>query len=142
MHEHEALEHLSKEITTHTQQLMTFRTRVTYTIWVGPFILLGSYLIATKDKKVSMHWDCWGILLLFAATVLFCGLSYLLARIEEHTWDQCNKWRSSIVRICSGTGGPLKIDELSFDHELKTNYFWACLTLLGIFLAVLVAVFR
>lgn len=139
--ESEVVNHLSKEITTHIEQMMNFRTRVAYTLWIGPFVLLGGYLFAIKDIKAP-RWDRWEVILIIAASLAFVGMSYVLAGVEAHTWDQCNRWRDLIVRIQAGLKEPLKSEDLHFKHNLFLSYGGCCILLLLIFLAVLLAVFR
>lgn len=140
--EQEILDHLSKEIITNTEQLMTFRTRVAFTPWIGPFVVVGAYLVATKETPISPHWDALGGGLLAIAAFLFVGLGWVLAEVERHTWDQCNKWRNLIARLHAGLEKPLQPEDLRFEHSVRLGYCLAALLILMIFFTVIWAAAR
>jgi len=140
--EQEILEHLSKEIITNTEQVMTFRSRVAFTPWIGPFVVVGAYLVATKDAPRSPHWDAFGSVLLAIAAFLFVGLGWVLAEVERHTWDQCNKWRVLIARLHAGIETPLQPEDLRFEHYVRLGYSLAALLILAIFFLVIWAAAR
>lgn len=62
------IEYLSKEIETLTTNIMLFRSRIAFSIWVGPYVLLGSIIeipLKTGDearflvigKIAEKHWS-------------------------------------------------------------------------------------
>jgi hypothetical protein len=72
--EDKLIEHLSKEIETQTDNLMTFRTRVSFAALIGPFFLLGSLLVAAKRiPKARNGWPIAGGLLLMILSYLTLG---------------------------------------------------------------------
>lgn len=97
------IEHLSSEITTHTNYILTFRSRVTFTILVGPFILLGSFLIATKGSVASITFsDKWSILGIILGFLIYLGLGAYGYLLDRNVTEQCDKWRCEIARLSEG----------------------------------------
>lgn len=43
----EIVKHLSCEITKHSEYLATLRSRVFFSVLVGPFVVFGTFLLAT-----------------------------------------------------------------------------------------------
>ncbi len=140
--EKEVLEHLSKEIVTNTKQMMTFRSRIAFTPWIGPLVIIGAYLVGTKERPATPHWDKTGIILLAVGTFLFIGMGWVLAEVERHTWDQCNKWRELIARIHAGLQEPLRPEELRFEHYIRLGYFLAAVLVVAVFFLVIIAAVR
>ena len=46
-YEDKLIDHLSREIETHTKNMMTFRARINFAVF-GPFVLLGSIMVSAK----------------------------------------------------------------------------------------------
>jgi hypothetical protein len=118
----ELLEHLSKEIQSQSEQMMTFRTRVTFLVWVGPFIIAGSYLLAVKAVPQSFSPDKIGVACLVVAAILYIVLAEVFARLEAHVWDQCNVWRSSIRELAANPSFIPPEDHVVFTHGLREGY--------------------
>jgi len=120
-HEHKLIEHLSKEIETHTNNLMTFRARVSFAALVGPFVLLGSLLFAAKRiPSASNGRIIIGGLIVMALCYLTMGWS--AASIERHTWRQCNVWRRLIAKMTSNNTEGVSPEELEFNEKLRLGY--------------------
>jgi hypothetical protein len=52
-HEDALIDHLSREIETHTKNMMTFRARINFAVFVGPFVLLGSIMVSAKVSRAA-----------------------------------------------------------------------------------------
>lgn len=134
-HRKELIEHLSCEITTHATNSMTFRSRLAFTVLIGPFVVMGSFLVAT-DGRVNSDAieaiDARAVLAALGACVTYFGLGYYGARIDIHIMDQCNKWRRSLVDLANGA--PITEVKIEFPHRGVRGY-------LLVFLLVLVAFF-
>lgn len=133
-YEKELIDHLSKEIVCQSELMMTFRTRVSFVIWLGPFIVVGALLVATKEVPSTFDPGALGWACLGGAAALYFALGVVLQRIETHTWDQCNVWRQAIVGINAGLSAPLSEDRLVFRHNLKQGYWYVALVILMIFI--------
>lgn len=125
-YEKELIEYLSKEIETHTNSLMTFRSRISFAGLFGPFLLLGSLLIATKHVPGTTV-PATGYKWLVAGGGLF--LSYLAlawsgATVEKHVWRQCNVWRGLIAEIAQGEPVRLTAKHLKFEEHLRLGYLF------------------
>lgn len=97
------IDHLTKEIEVLTTNIMTFRIRAAFTVWVGPFFLLGSLIIAT-DGSFQLNTNNMNFIYLVAilACLIFVALGIVAGGIEQQVWSQCDKWRRAISRIATG----------------------------------------
>jgi hypothetical protein len=133
--EDKMIEYLSKEIETQTNSLMAFRERINFAVFIGPFALLGAMLYLKGFPHIS-----WGGITLkawvgMAVSLVAVILSYLTMgivcyRIEAHIWDQCNIWRERIADISRGDEHGFKLDQLKFEHHLKTGYLLVYLVMI------------
>jgi len=114
-HEDKIIEHLSREIATHAGYLMTFRARVAFTILIGPFVLLGSFLIATDGKIPANRLGSDSIVAIVVACACYLALGVYGAMLDKHVTSQCNTWRQQINSIRMGSEDAL--DTLPFDHN-------------------------
>lgn len=105
--------HLSSEVATYSTSALTFRTRSAFTIWIGPYLLLGSILIAT-EAPVSFECTAWVI----AALLVYVALGVVSGWIERHYWRKCNDARELIVELTTEKGGERdRVLELMIDHQ-------------------------
>lgn len=128
-HEEKVIEYLTREIETQTANLMTFRQRINFAVFIGPFVLLGATLYGKGIPRV--HLGAMNRLALALLVISFVGiiLSYLTmgiacAYIERHMWNQCNKWRDRIAQISRGHNTGFTLKELNFHEYLKYGYLW------------------
>ncbi len=132
--EDKLIDYLSKEIETQTNNLMAFRERINFAVFLGPFVLLGATLYGRGFPTV--HWSqvtvkAWfGIALSFLGVILsYLTMGIVCSLIEVHIWDQCNKWRERIAEISSGHNTGFTPKQLNFDHDLKRGYRWVYLAM-------------
>jgi len=114
---------LGKEIETVMNNLMTFRTRIGFTAMTGPFIIVGSVLIATGGK-IQMP-DLKEPELWIAAAL--CLITYVIlgeygGTLDAQMTEKCDEWREAIVEISQGREPPAKL--LMFHHRNKPAYRW------------------
>ena len=135
--EDKLIEYLSKEIETQTNNLMTFRERINFAVFIGPFVLLGATLYGKGLPNV--HWGevtskGWvGITLSFVGLILsYLTMGIACSLIEVHIWKQCNKWRERIAEISSGHNTGFTLEQLKFEHRIKRGY-------LVVYLAMIIA---
>lgn len=95
------VEHLSAEIVSLTGFQTSHRTRMGFTVLIGPFIVLGSFLIATDGSIPSRDIDVWDWLAGILAALAYVGFAFHGAAIDQRTLDQCNEWRRDIAGIWS-----------------------------------------
>ena len=112
LHEDKIIEHLSSEITTQGANVMMFRARLSFTILIGPFVLLGSFLVATTEPLPNTGLSLLGIIAAIIAALSYIGLGCLGAVLDHHITRQCNDWRRQIDTI--SRGGSLDLDEFQF----------------------------
>lgn len=131
------IEQLSKEIQAAADSVMSLRTRTAFTIWIGPYVVLGSIVVATKGGfTLDVH--SWPFPLgLVIAVLFYLVLGYLAGRIEKFSLYRSNQWRKCIIEVAT-TG---KIDPTLFlDEELPSrivsSYMLVFVVLLACFFGV------
>jgi len=128
-YEDKLIDYLSKEIETQTNSLMTFRERINFAVFIGPFVLLGATLYGkgiprihldalTQNAKIGLALSFTGVVLSYLTMGIACSL------IEVHIWKQCNKWRERIAEISAGDNKGFTLDQLEFKPRIKRGYAW------------------
>jgi len=116
---------------------MTFRSKISFTVLVGPFILLGAIVATNKNLAISSA-PTWLLYLVIALdSVCYLALATLCASIETQGWEQCNKRRRAIAKIYNDPSASLDVDEELLDktqdgYKMYTAYL---LSYILIFLA-------
>lgn len=95
----DVIQHLSKEIETTNNNMMAFRTRIGFGMFVGPFVLLGSFIVAAKGQPVSFTLTSRGKVALVVDVVCFLGIAYIASQIEAQSLKQCDRWRTLIADL-------------------------------------------
>lgn len=137
------IDYLSKEIEVQNKNMMTFRTRANLPVFLGPFVLLGSVVIAEKRVPHSLHLDALSITAIvgLAASYLLMGLA--AARIELSMSRQCNRWRNLIVAIVSGTPDKKDIERgLEFNPTGYLGYAAVYSAMFAAFICALLIILR
>ena len=139
-HAPKLIDHLSKEIIAQTNNLMTFRARINFAVFIGPFVLLGSLLYSSKFLQGIRNWWVFSIALLFLI-LSYLTMGWACASIEIHVWRQCNKWRALIAQISSGTTS-VTPEQLEFKHKLRLGYWVVYGAMTLAFICVLILIFQ
>ncbi len=92
------LEHLSNEIQKLMENTMTFRTRVAFIGWIGPFLLLSSVVVSTKGIFTVPCKDKWFWFALAGSAGCYLALGYIGGLIEKQAWVRCDALRQRILR--------------------------------------------
>jgi hypothetical protein len=134
-HEDKLIDYLSKEIETQSNNLMAFRERINFAVFIGPFVLLGATLYGKGLPHVNwggVTRKAWiGLVLSSLGVILsYLTLGSVCCLIEIHIWRQCNKWRERIAEISSGLIRGFTPKELEFKEKLKMAYVWVYLAML------------
>lgn len=93
--------HLSKEITTYSSYLMTFRARMAFTVLIGPFVIFGSVFIALDGHMPER--DNLGTMFAvgaWLAVAAYIGLAVYGAQLDKSVMLKCDQWRKTIAQIC------------------------------------------
>jgi hypothetical protein len=127
--EDKLIDYLSKEIETQTKNLMSFRERINFAIFIGPFVLLGATLYGKGLPHVKwseMGSGAWsGLAVSFLGVILsYLTMGIACSLIEVHIWGQCNRWRERISEISRGHIDGFEPKELWFDERLRRGYLW------------------
>ena len=95
------IEHFSREIKTVTSNNMTFRIRIVFTVYIGPYLLFGAIIVGTKGN-FTLNTDSWWVwLAIVVASAIFLSLGFAAGRVEKQAWRQCEKWRKIIIKLAN-----------------------------------------
>lgn len=141
-HEEQLIQHLSKEIETLTNNMMAFRTRIVLTVFLGPFGLLGYVITAMKGSSISLKMDFVTSIALIQTIWSLMSIVLILSYIEEHVWDQCNKWRRIIAELQNEPSPPIDINDFIFRHKLRLAYITTYTFITVLFFSILLLIVR
>ena len=133
----ELMASLSREIETTMNGITEFRTKIAFGMFAGPFILLGSQIVAAKGQPFSLSLTQTGWLTLLVAGICFLGVGYMAARVEAQAFDQCYKWRVLIEELRHNPTPPIEPERLKVEQKAYAAYL---LTFLIALVFVVVAV--
>lgn len=100
--------------------MMAFRTRCNFAIFVGPLVLLSSILIATHGIPRGLNVNRWTVLTGIGLVLSYLTMGIACARMEKHSWDQCNKWRETIVLLSNDVA--ITKEHLVCKYEIGLGY--------------------
>jgi hypothetical protein len=95
------ISYLSGEIETLTATTMDFRSKIAFTFWIGPFVVLSSIILSadkageTLDLTLSRS-QLWAIAIAVSAYLV---LGFFGGAIERQAWEKCNEWREAILLV-------------------------------------------
>ena len=121
------IEHLTKEIEAQTTAMVTWRSRVNFTAYFGPWIVVGAYL---SFSNTTIRWPAessMAVLAILAAAAfvaVYGMIGYFAGLVEEHVWEQCDRWREVIARLQDPDATPATAKELQFPHSVTRVYLW------------------
>ncbi len=99
----DVVNYLSNEITSASTSIMQFRNRISFSLFVGPFLLLGSIIIAAKDRQLDLRLHSRDELLAAVGAIIgFLTLGWMAGSIERQTWRNVDRWRILIADIQGG----------------------------------------
>lgn len=111
----ELIQHLSKEIEAHTTYLTTFRSRIAFSVLVGPFVVMGAVIVGAKGTIAAIHFDWWVAIGTAVAVLSYILLGFFGSQLDQHVTEQCNVWRRSILRVHRGES--IQDSDLVFVHR-------------------------
>jgi hypothetical protein len=133
----EVVQYLSKEIETTSNNAMVFRSRIAFAVFFGPFLILGSFVVAAKGLPISFNLDLWAGLVLVIDCVCFVTLAFICARIEQEAWNQCNNWRKLIAGLHDNPSLKINGGNIWEENKLQVIYIAAYCLLLATFLSAI-----
>jgi len=95
------IEYLSKEIETMSNNTMQSRSKISFSLWAGPFFLLGTLIVGSEKGGFGLQdpgTTAW-IVIGLASLLFFGGIAFIVGHIEHGAWDKCNQWRHCIVDL-------------------------------------------
>ncbi|HKB64672.1 MAG TPA: hypothetical protein VKC61_02375 [Pyrinomonadaceae bacterium] len=141
------IEYLSNEIQTTTTNMMVYRSKIAFAVFLGPFLLLVAVVANAQNLKVSFDPNRTAVIGLgLGWCACFLILAYMNARIEQQAWRQCNKWRETISQIHNSPGAAISVEAFSDDlyedqGRTRINYVIAYLVLLISFILSILILF-
>jgi hypothetical protein len=145
----EIIEYLSKEIETVTNGMMVFRSRISFAVLVGPFLILGTLVYAAKGLRISTDFSVSAWTAIVVVLLSYLALAFLSGLIEEDGWRQCNKWRKLISDLQKDP--TIEINERNVrtdEHDIdpgpwmKWSYLIACALMLLAFSSLVFFLFQ
>lgn len=115
--EEQFIQHLSKEIETHTNAMMTYRTRIAFIVFVGPFVLLSSVLVVAKRMPNIAKLTHWTFIAGGILCAVYIVLGLVSAMIEGAIWSQCNRWRAQIAGLVAREDVDATGENVQFGHR-------------------------
>jgi hypothetical protein len=98
----EMIEYLSKEIETLSTNTMNMRNRISFSLWIGPFLVLGSIVVVSQRNGFSLSMRTPGAWVAAVSAALgFWALGYMTGEVEAGAWKKCNEWRRCIIKLQS-----------------------------------------
>jgi hypothetical protein len=145
----EIIEYLSKEIETVTNGMMVFRSKISFAVLVGPFLILGTLVYAAKGLRIATEFGTAGWIAIGIVFFCYLALAFLSGRIEEDGWRQCNEWRKLISALQKNPAVELDEKNVRKDKSgvdpvkwMKWSYLAACALMLLAFLSLLFVLSR
>ncbi|SRR6266481_7402934 len=80
----ELINHLSKEIEVLSTNMITTRLKAAFTIWIGPYILLGALVIRHQQTAAIVHIDRSVMWWLAVVSVLYLSVAYIGGQMEHY----------------------------------------------------------
>lgn len=121
--EDKLIDYLSKEIETHTNNLMTFRARINLAVFVGPFFLVAALLFRNDIPRGINLWSAKTLIAGILLGLIYLTLGWVCCSIEAQIWRKCNKWRQLIAEITSGSITTVQPSALEIkDNKLRRAY--------------------
>jgi hypothetical protein len=136
------IEQLSKEIQSSADSVTSLRTRYGFTVWGGPYIVLGAIIVATKGMfTVDVHSFHFRVGLVVSISC-YLALGYVAGRIEKFAHERANQWRRCIVEVATvGKINPtLYLDEKILPPRVVPCYVMLFAVLLLCFFGVAILV--
>ena len=135
----EIIRHLSSEISTQSEYLTTLRSRVAFTILIGPFVVFGSFLLATKGAQAPSQ--LWKLQLAAAvvASTAYLAMGWYGSRLDRHVTEQCDRWRRAILKVSNNER--LGEDDLLFQHRNFIAYMTGIVLMLIAFASIALILF-
>ena len=121
----ELIKHLSSEIESCTTFQHTLRSRMAFSVLVGPFLVLGSFIVAAA--KIQLTWPkepCTWVWL-YLAVVCYVGLGIYGAKLDKFLTVQCDFFRGELLSVARGKH--LGRISLEFPEKIGSNFLKAYL---------------
>ena len=135
--EDKLIDYLSKEIETHTNNLMTFRARINLSVFIGPFALVAALLFRNDIPRGINLWSAKTLIAGTLLALIYLTLGWVCCSIEAQIWRKCNEWRQLIAGLSSGNITSVKPSELRIkDNKLRRAYLVVYSLMIVAFLCV------
>ncbi len=116
----ELVRHLSAEVTSNISFLHTLRSRMAFNVLLGPFLVLGSFVVAATKTNISWPKGASAWVWLCLALLCYFGLGVYGYFLDRYLTGQCDFVRNTLLSIVKDR--PLAEISLDFPKELKWNH--------------------
>ena len=127
------IEHLSAEIQGQVSAMVTWRAKMNFTAYFGPWFVFAGYFAVKETRPVWPTQDDDLKACLAGLAVLYLSFGYGCAFVERHVWEQCNRWRAVIARLHSAETPSVGESDLRFGQRLRLSYLGVYLLMLATF---------
>lgn len=126
------IDYLSNQLATSGTNQVKFRARFLSTIFIGPFLVFGSILVATDGKLDFNPQNISTIIGILGLLASWGFLGYLSARLERAYCDSCESFRKMIFKLSTEDSPKLEESEFLFpgQENLEKGYIAAYICLL------------
>ena len=117
------ISHLSMEAQLLITNAHTFRTRTAYTLWIGPYIILGIIIAGIDGNLPNIKLTAKSIPYLQWSAIAYWLLGLIGGFIERHCWKQIRRLREAIIGLLIETNEKKQlIIIMTQDRRLEGTY--------------------
>jgi hypothetical protein len=125
----EMIEYLSLEISTILNNVISLRTKFSLTLGLGPFIIIGSFLIATGGEINGFVEGEFPIYFAIGIAICYLVILILASILDNHYAKHADNLRMTILKVSNDVEIELK-DVISTDRWITQIYIFFYVSLL------------
>ncbi|WP_299847717.1 hypothetical protein [uncultured Roseovarius sp.] len=92
------IELLLKELELTIGNTYSVRMKFIFTVWIGPFLLLGAMIVATKGN-ISIPSELLTWISAAVASLCYFALGFIAGRYEQGNWKRCDELRTLVANL-------------------------------------------
>ena len=132
------ISHLSMEIQLLITNAHTFRIKSAYTLWIGPYIILGAILYSIEIDTLNVELSDISYIAIIISVLSYLLLDVLGGFIERHSWRQIKCLRDEMIKLSVEKDEQEDLMENARNIKLEANYLpW---TYLAVYFFVILSV--
>ena len=116
------ISHLSMEAQLLITNAHLFRTRSAYTLWIGPYIILGIIIAGIDGNFPDIKLTAKSIPFLQWSAVAYWLIGLICGFIERHSWKQIRRLRDAIIELSIEINEKKQLIIITQDRQLEGTY--------------------